>query len=70
MRTDGVSRHTRWAELPELLTVEEARVFLGLGRSTLYDLLRRGALPCVRYGRVIRVPKHALAPAAPENASA
>jgi excisionase family DNA binding protein len=46
--------------LPDFLSVEETRTYLGLGRSTMYDLLRRKDLASVRFGRVIRIPRAAL----------
>ncbi len=52
-----VTRQTRFEDLPDFLSVEEFRIYLGIGRSTAYDLLRRGEVPCVRFGRVIRVPR-------------
>jgi excisionase family DNA binding protein len=55
-----VTRETRFEDLPDLLTVEEARTYLGLGRSTLYELLRCKDLPCVRFGRLIRIPRTAI----------
>lgn len=39
--------------------VEVARV-LRLGRNKTYELLAQGILPCVRFGRTIRVPRLAL----------
>ncbi len=56
----SIDRQTRFGELPDFLTVEETRTYLMLGRSTLYDLLRRKELTCVRFGRVIRIPRTAL----------
>jgi excisionase family DNA binding protein len=47
-------------DLPELLTPEEFRAYLGLGRNTVYELLRRHEIPSVRFGRLIRIPKTAL----------
>lgn len=38
-----------------LLTPEEAAELLGVGRSTVYDLLRLGLLPSVKIGRSRRV---------------
>jgi excisionase family DNA binding protein len=38
------------------LSVEEAGEFLGLGRSSAYEAVRRGELPVLRFGRTIRVP--------------
>ena len=57
-----VTRHTAFEDLPQFLTVDEFRVFVGIGRSTVYDLLRRGQLPHRRFGRVVRIPKNALRP--------
>ena len=55
-----VTRQTRFEDLPDLLSVEEARTYLGLGRSTMYELRRRKDLAHVRFGRVIRIPREAL----------
>ena len=44
----------------ELLTVPEAARLLRIGRNLAYDLIARHELPCVRLGRVIRVPRFAL----------
>lgn len=55
-----VTRTTPVDALPELLTPEEFRTVAGLGRATTYDLIRRGQIPSVRFGRVIRIPKSAL----------
>ncbi|MEQ1792740.1 MAG: helix-turn-helix domain-containing protein [Nitrospira sp.] len=49
-------------QLPDWLNPEEVRVFLGLGRSTVYELIRSQQLPSRRFGRRIRIPKVALAP--------
>ena len=45
---------------PEFLSPEEFRAYVGIGRSTVYDLLRRDELPHVRFGRCIRIPKAVL----------
>jgi excisionase family DNA binding protein len=55
-----ITRQTRFEELPDFLSVEETRTYLSLGRSTMYELLRRKDLCAVRFGRVIRIPKIAL----------
>ncbi len=55
-----ISRTTPVDELPELLTPEEFRTVAGLGRATTYELIRRGQIPSVRFGRQIRIPKSAL----------
>ena len=42
------------------LTVEEAGQLLGVSRSYAYELVRQGALPCMRLGRRIVIPVRAL----------
>lgn len=39
-----------------LLRPEEAAAILGLGRSTIYELVRTGELPTVHIGRTTRIP--------------
>ena len=39
---------------------EEAAAMLGVGRSTIYEMLRLGELPVVHIGRSARIPIHAL----------
>lgn len=56
-----ITRQTRFEDLPDFLSVEETRIYLGLGRSTLYELIRSKVLASVRFGRVIRIPRGALA---------
>jgi excisionase family DNA binding protein len=42
-------------KLPRLLNVLEVTNILGLGQSTVYLLIQRGELPCVRIRRSVRV---------------
>jgi excisionase family DNA binding protein len=56
----SVLRSTPLADLPEFLTPEEFGSYLGLGRNTTYELLRRSEVPHRRFGRAIRIPKSAL----------
>jgi excisionase family DNA binding protein len=43
-----------------VLSVAEAGALLGLSRAFAYELMARGELPVVRFGRRIVVPKAAL----------
>jgi len=52
-----VTRNTPFEELPEWLTTEEFRAYWGLGRSTVYDLIRRNEVPHKKFGRIIRIPR-------------
>jgi excisionase family DNA binding protein len=55
-----ITRATPYAELPEYLSPDEFRIYVGIGRSAVYALLREGELDHVRFGRTIRIPKSAL----------
>jgi excisionase family DNA binding protein len=43
-----------------LMTVEEARQFLRISRSTIYEIMDCGQLPYVKFGRNRRIPRRAL----------
>jgi len=43
-----------------LLTVEEAAAMLSLGRTSVFGLIKSGALRSVRIGRSRRVPREAV----------
>lgn len=43
-----------------LLSPEEAGELLGVGRSTVYDLMRMKVLPSVKVGRCRKIPTAAL----------
>lgn len=55
--------------LPDWLTPEEVRIFLGLGRATVYELIRSNKIPARRFGRRLRIPKDSIRPSAQELAS-
>lgn len=48
------------SELPPILTVDEAAVVLRVGRSALYEAIRRNQIPVLRVGRKIRISRDAL----------
>lgn len=55
-----VTRITPIADLPELLRVEEFAAWCDCGKGTIYDAIRCGTLPCVRLGRLVRIPRAAI----------
>jgi excisionase family DNA binding protein len=55
-----VNRSTPIADLPELLRAEEAAAWLGISKGTLYELIRRGDIPHISIGRLVRIPRAAL----------
>ena len=59
-RRCALDRCTPFADLPELLSPEEFRAVVGIGRTALYDALRRGEIPHLKFGRCLRIPKAAL----------
>lgn len=42
------------------LTVPEACELLGVGRQAAYEAIRKGQLPSIRIGRLIRIPRAAV----------
>jgi excisionase family DNA binding protein len=42
---------------PDVLTVEEARKRLRIGRNAIYDAIARSEIPSIRLGRKILVPR-------------
>ena len=55
-----ITRQTPLNELPELLRVEEAAAYLGIGRGLVYELARQGTLPSVRLGRLLWIKRDGL----------
>jgi excisionase family DNA binding protein len=49
-----------FADLPTVLTIEEAAELLRIGRTAAYSAARSGDLPTIKIGRTLRVPKHRL----------
>ena len=45
-------------DLPPYLTVMEVAALLRIGRSMAYDMARRGEIPAVNIGRVVRIPRN------------
>ena len=48
------------AELPAVLTVDEARRVLRIGRRQLYRAITRRDVPAIKLGRSIRIPRSGL----------
>lgn len=60
MKTEAISQTTPVDQLPEFLTVEEFCAYFAIGKTAAYDLVRRGELAHVRFGRLVRIPKAAM----------
>jgi excisionase family DNA binding protein len=45
---------------PLLVTPRELSRLLKLGRNKTYELLASGAIPVIRFGRAIRIPRSAV----------
>jgi len=48
------------AVFPDFLNVDQVAKRLYVGRSTAYNMVNSGEIPCIRFGRLIRVPVSAL----------
>jgi excisionase family DNA binding protein len=49
------SNHMQPHTLPRMLTTAEAARCIGITKSTAYDWIARGYIPCHRFGRTIRI---------------
>ncbi|MEJ2083387.1 MAG: helix-turn-helix domain-containing protein [Acidobacteriota bacterium] len=59
---EDITRFTRYEDLPELLTLDEVRIWLGIGKSTLYNLVSQGKIPTRRFGQRYFISKKFLNP--------
>ena len=55
-----ITRQTPLTALPELLRVEEVAAYLGVGKGIVYEMVRRGDLPSLRLGRLVRIKREGL----------
>jgi excisionase family DNA binding protein len=55
-----VTRLTPLSQLPELLRVEEVAAYLEVSKGLVYEMARRGELPTVRLGRLLRIRRDGL----------
>lgn len=60
MSPSTITRSTPSSDLPELLRVDEAAAWLGISRGLVYELVRKGELTGVRFGRLVRITRTSL----------
>ncbi len=56
----GATTRTRLVVRPLLVSVEDTAALLGIGRTTLYELIRHGDVRPIRIGRCVRIPQREL----------
>lgn len=49
-----------FANYPDILSVNDIRHALGIGRTKAYELIRSGEIRSIRIGSTIRIPKKSL----------
>lgn len=49
-----------FGKYPDVMTVEQVKEALNIGRNSAYALIKNKEIGCVRVGRTIRVPKSLL----------
>jgi excisionase family DNA binding protein len=47
-------------KLPDVLTVEQFRNVMQIGRNQAYEFIHSGAVHYIKLGRIIRIPKSAV----------
>ena len=60
MHPTSRKRQIPFADLPDVLTPEQLRAFLPLGRNAIYEALRAKIIPSVRVGQKYLIAKSAL----------
>ncbi|MEX1208772.1 MAG: helix-turn-helix domain-containing protein [Acidimicrobiia bacterium] len=58
MNEDCSLSANRYPEIPPLSTARGVAALLACSERKVRDLIARGELPCVRVGRLVRVPRH------------
>ena len=46
-----------FTQYPDLMSINDLRGALGIGRTKAYELVSSGELPSIRVGNAIRIPK-------------
>ena len=57
-----VDRRTRFADLPDNLSVEETAAYLNLAKLTVYTWVHQGKIRYMRFGKAILIPKSEVSP--------
>ena len=57
----NIGRNSRLEDLPELPSPVEVATYLGCSKGAVYTLVKTRVLPAVRIGKLIRIPRTALA---------
>ena len=60
MEHEMLNEQEQIGDRPLVLTVDEVAEMLGVDRKTAYDAVHLGQIPSLRFGRILRVPTHAL----------
>jgi excisionase family DNA binding protein len=55
-----ITRTTPLADLPELLTADEAAIWCNVKKGRIYDAIRCETLPSVRFGKIVRILRSGL----------
>lgn len=46
-----------FAEYPDIVTVKDLQIMLGISRHAAYDLLGEGEISCIRLANTYKIPK-------------
>jgi len=57
----NITRRTAFVDLPEVLRVNEAAVYLDVSPGSIYEAIRADAIVAIRIGRLVRISKATLA---------
>jgi excisionase family DNA binding protein len=56
-RRPEITRETKYEDLYENLTIDEAADYIGVSYATVYNMVHAGEIPSWRLGKMYRIPK-------------
>lgn len=57
MNEQTLHPETKFENIPDILTVQQTRTILGIGRTAVYRLLESGEIRCFKIGNAYKIPK-------------
>lgn len=60
MNQTDKNQYELFKDYPDVMTVQQAREALGVGRPGIYRLIQNGTLRCFKIGNAYKIPKTAL----------
>lgn len=57
MNEQTLQPEMKFENLPDILTIQQTRTILGIGRTAVYRLVENGEIHCFKIGNAYKIPK-------------